>query len=139
MTPRRFLLIACPQQQCYPLLLQTSAFVVLLALDEHRIQQHRLDLAPCIQLPQHSKTDAAQQAGDSAKRLADGSDPEGAAEASAQCPSSWGVGPGLQWYMREVHAPLLERPAVQGGVLLAFFSLFMLSLAALPHLTKCGC
>lgn len=48
----------------------------------------------------------------------------------------YGVTPALHWYMENVHAPFLARPAVQLVTLAVFVGLFMLSLAALPHVSR---
>lgn len=48
----------------------------------------------------------------------------------------YGVTPALHWYMEKVHAPALARPAVQLVMLAIFVGLFMLSLAALPHVSR---
>lgn len=48
----------------------------------------------------------------------------------------YGVTPALHWYMDNVHAPFLARPAVQLVTLAVFVGLFMLSLAALPHVSR---
>lgn len=48
----------------------------------------------------------------------------------------WGVSRALQWFMAEVHAPLLLKPAVQAVVLVIFLGLFLLSCAALPRVSK---
>ena len=40
--------------------------------------------------------------------------------------------------MRDVHAPLLRRPAVKAAVLALFAGLFLLSCAALPRLERCA-
>ena len=48
----------------------------------------------------------------------------------------YGVTPALHWYMENVHAPFLAKPAVQLVMLAVFVGLFMLSLAALPHVSR---
>lgn len=48
----------------------------------------------------------------------------------------YGVTPALHWYMEHVHAPFLAKPAVQLLTLAIFVGLFMLSLAALPHVSR---
>lgn len=48
----------------------------------------------------------------------------------------YGVTPALHWYMEHVHAPALAKPAVQLVTLAIFVGLFMLSLAALPHVSR---
>ena len=48
----------------------------------------------------------------------------------------YGVTPALHWYMEKVHAPFLAQPAVQLVTLAVFVGLFMLSLAALPHVSR---
>lgn len=48
----------------------------------------------------------------------------------------YGVTPALHWYMERVHAPLLAKPAVQLVTLALFVGLFVLSLAALPHVSR---
>lgn len=48
----------------------------------------------------------------------------------------YGVTPALHWYMEHVHAPLLAKPAVQLVTLAVFVGLFVLSLAALPHVSR---
>ena len=49
-----------------------------------------------------------------------------------------GIAAALQRYMAEVHAPALLRPSVQAAVLAVFLGVFLLSLAALPRLSKCA-
>ena len=49
---------------------------------------------------------------------------------------AWGVSRALQWFMAEVHAPLLLKPAVQAAVLVIFLALFLLGCAALPRISK---
>ena len=48
----------------------------------------------------------------------------------------YGVTPALHWYMKHVHAPALAKPVVQLVVLAVFVGLFVLSLAALPHVSR---
>lgn len=48
----------------------------------------------------------------------------------------YGVTPALHWYMEHVHAPFLAKPAVQLLTLAIFVGLFVLSLAALPHVSR---
>lgn len=47
-----------------------------------------------------------------------------------------GVSQALRSYMRNVHAPLLRRPAVKAAVLALFVGGFLLSCALLPRLEK---
>lgn len=49
---------------------------------------------------------------------------------------AYGVTPALHWYMEHVHAPTLARPLVQLITLAVFVGLFVLSLAALPHVSR---
>ena len=49
---------------------------------------------------------------------------------------AFGVSPALHWYMEHVHAPVLAKPAVQVVTLAVFVGLFVLSLAALPHVSR---
>ena len=49
---------------------------------------------------------------------------------------AYGVTPCLHWYMKHVHAPALAKPVVQLVVLATFVGLFVLSLAALPHVSR---
>jgi len=49
---------------------------------------------------------------------------------------AYGVTPCLHWYMEHVHAPALAKPVVQLVVLATFVGLFVLSLAALPHVSR---
>ncbi len=49
---------------------------------------------------------------------------------------SVGVGPALQSYMRNIHVPALNIPAVKVAVLALFAAAFLLSCAALPHLRR---
>ncbi|KAK9823955.1 hypothetical protein WJX72_006638 [[Myrmecia] bisecta] len=128
-------------------LLQVTAFVALLALDTQRTEQGRLDIAPCIQLTpeqvatNHTK-DARPRDGDrhdmgygsdyGSERDSEGSQELG--DPASKEPIS--ITSGLKWYMANVHAPLLQRPAMQVGVLAVFCGAFLLSLAALPHLSR---
>ncbi|CAL8466999.1 g6535 [Coccomyxa elongata] len=135
--------------------LQVTAFVALLALDARRIRERRLDVAPCIQLPaRFLGAAAASRSGDvstSEEPLlsADGEDQvpvstNGAASSTSAgtgmeekvAQGAWGVSRALQWFMAEVHAPLLLKPAVQAVVLVIFLGLFLLSCAALPRISK---
>ncbi len=52
---------------------------------------------------------------------------------------AYGVTPCLHWYMEHVHAPALAKPLVQLVVLATFVGLFVLSLAALPHVSRSDC
>ncbi len=52
---------------------------------------------------------------------------------------AYGVTPCLHWYMEHVHAPALAKPWVQLVVLATFVGLFVLSLAALPHVSRSEC
>lgn len=59
--------------------------------------------------------------------------PSGHQEGDSQ---SFGVTPGLRLYIEHVHAPALAKPVVQLVVLAVFVGLFVLSLAALPHVSR---
>ena len=49
---------------------------------------------------------------------------------------AYGVTPALHWYMEHVHAPALAKPLVQLITLAVFVGLLVLSLAALPHVSR---
>ena len=53
-------------------------------------------------------------------------------------PRAYSVSAFLQRYVARVHAPMLVRPSVQALVLALFAGAFLLSLAALPRLSKCA-
>lgn len=53
-------------------------------------------------------------------------------------PEGWGVEPALQWYMEHLHLPLLLRTRTARAVIVFVFgTLFLASLAALPHVQRC--
>lgn len=53
-------------------------------------------------------------------------------------PEGWGMEPALQWYVEHVHLPLLlRRRTARAVVVLVFGTLFLASLAALPHVQRC--
>ena len=83
-------------------------------------------------------TDRLKALGRSLKRRLKGLKAAGSKEGSRQ---DWeqqavGVTPALHWYMEHVHAPLLAQPLAQLLVLAFFVGLFVLSLAALPHVSR---
>lgn len=48
----------------------------------------------------------------------------------------YGVSPALHSYMRQIHAPLLAKPLVKLLVLAVFVGGAVLSLAAIPHVSR---
>lgn len=50
----------------------------------------------------------------------------------------YGVSPALHSYMQRVHAPLLAKPLVKLLVLAVFAGAAVLSLAAIPHVSRCA-
>jgi hypothetical protein len=128
---------------------QVTAFVALLALDAKRIEEGRLDCLPCVRLDQLARGWRGVPSGvaaDGSGVSADGSGSGGPARERGvhgdaapepRTQRSWGLPVALEWYMREVHAPLLQRPAVQAAALALFTGLLLLSLAALPRIERC--
>ena len=50
----------------------------------------------------------------------------------------YGVSPALHSYMQRVHAPMLAKPLVKLLVLAVFAGAAVLSLAAIPHVSRCA-
>lgn len=132
--------------------LQITAFPAMLALNATRVAEQRYDCAPWIKahapwMEEESGEDfdeaapdatadgrhmglqeqAAQAVGGSAFAAGSGLSPAG---------GRWGVTPALRWYMRQVHAPVLQRPVIKAAVIALFTGLFLWSCAMLPRMER---
>jgi Niemann-Pick C1 protein len=130
-------------------LLQVTAFVALLALDQRRVEGGRLDMAPCARLPAllslARKAPAAVQSAVGSEvpppppsgyqSLADrglngGDEPFASAGcAGGEAADEWSLAATLQKYMARVHAPALMKRGAQGIVLAVFITTFLTSFA----------
>ena len=125
---------------------QVTAFVALLALDSRRMEEGRLDIAPCARIASlasdqdqatapeddghyHSLSEYGLPLPDDSLRGA-GATMDGVRGGGA---SRLGLTQALQWYMAHVHAPMLALQSVQVAVLALFGGIFLFSAALLPR------
>jgi len=125
---------------------QVTAFVALLALDARRMEEGRLDIAPCARISSlattpdqatvpeedghyHSLSEYGLPSPDNSLR--GGSAAMDSVRGGGA--SRLGLTQALQWYMANVHAPLLALPVVQVAILALFGGMFLLSAALLPR------
>ena len=105
-----------------------TAFVALLALDARRIEEGRLDIAPCARVAALSASAAQPPVPENDGHFHSLSEyglpaPDEVAGAGAAGTDGCGgrrlhrlgLTDALQWYMANVHAPLLSLPVVQVG------------------------
>ncbi|KAJ9512863.1 hypothetical protein QJQ45_029163, partial [Haematococcus lacustris] len=115
--------------------LQVTVFVSCLALDAHRVEQHRVDCAPCIFIRPRAQPLHATRSYGGYEAGSEDAPPHLHELVMCASPPESTLQRWLHGYMHRLHIPALARRTVQAWLLAAFATSLALSLLALPRLS----